>query len=55
MQSECIRAKIIDHLRNMPHAPSVQMQDVPRDEEDDEEKEEPDVRITGMLYHIDYC
>ncbi|KAI8048802.1 hypothetical protein BDF22DRAFT_729552 [Syncephalis plumigaleata] len=47
-----LKSKIIDHLRNMPHAPSAQMQDVPRDEEDDEEKEDPDVRITERMRDI---
>ncbi|RKP27374.1 hypothetical protein SYNPS1DRAFT_12767, partial [Syncephalis pseudoplumigaleata] len=50
-----LKAKIIDHLRSMPHAPSAQMQDVPRDEdsdgedEDDEARENADIRITERM------
>ncbi|KAI8323252.1 histone deacetylase Clr6 [Martensiomyces pterosporus] len=49
-----IFTQIAEHLRNVPHAPSVQMQEVPRDwpeesegEEDDEEMdEEPETKVT---------
>lgn len=41
-------AKIIDNLRNVAHAPSVQMQDVPADflKDSSDEDEEPETRIT---------
>ncbi|KAJ2720945.1 histone deacetylase (class I) Clr6 [Coemansia sp. Benny D115] len=48
-QLERICADISDHLRNVPHAPSVQMQEVPRDwpsdSEDDADDEAADVVV----------
>jgi len=43
------RAKVLEHLRNMPFAPSAQMQHVPYYEDDDEgdSDEELDVRLSG--------
>ncbi|KAJ3108163.1 histone deacetylase [Phlyctochytrium planicorne] len=49
---EKLKAKIIDNLRSVAHAPSVQMQEVPRDLfSDDEEEDEAskDVRITQSM------
>ncbi|KAJ3217520.1 histone deacetylase [Dinochytrium kinnereticum] len=49
---EKMKSKIIDNLRNVAHAPSVQMQDVPRDLFTDEEEDEDankDVRITQSM------
>ncbi len=46
------RTKIIENLRSVQHAPSVQMQDVPRDMySDDEEEDDPDVRVSGMSFN----
>lgn len=46
-----LRAALLESLRNMPFAPSAQMQHVPYDFEDDEEDEDEDldVRISGEL------
>ncbi|KAK9729626.1 putative histone deacetylase 1-B [Basidiobolus ranarum] len=48
---ENIRSKVIDNLRQIPFAPSVQMQEVPRDfSSDEEEEEDPDVRVSTQQY-----
>ncbi|ORX91878.1 hypothetical protein K493DRAFT_316901 [Basidiobolus meristosporus CBS 931.73] len=48
---EKIRTKVIENLRQIPFAPSVQMQEVPRDFSSDEEEEaDPDVRVSTQQY-----
>ena len=45
------RTKILENLRHLPHAPSVQMHHVPNDlfsDDDDEEDEDKDVRISRI-------
>ncbi|KAI8846436.1 histone deacetylase 1 [Chytridium lagenaria] len=49
---EKIKVKIIENLRNVAHAPSVQMQEVPRDMFSDDEEDEDvnkDIRITQSM------
>ncbi|KAJ3299393.1 putative histone deacetylase 1-B [Borealophlyctis nickersoniae] len=50
---DTIRAKIIDNLRNLAHAPSVQMHEVPQDlyssDEEDDEDNMKDRRITQRM------
>ncbi|KAI9136918.1 hypothetical protein BKA69DRAFT_1101288 [Paraphysoderma sedebokerense] len=49
---EKVKTRIIENLRHIQHAPSVQMQPVPPDpvlDEIDEDKEDPDVRIGANL------
>lgn len=45
------RAKVLENLRNMPFAPSAQMQQVPyyEDDDDGDSDEELDVRLSGKL------
>jgi len=46
------RAQIIENLRHIPCAPSVQMQEVPRDytsSDDEDDEDDYDVRITRKL------
>lgn len=44
---EKVTERLIENLRHVACAPSVQMQDVPRDVYSDDEDEEMDVRISG--------
>ena len=43
------RSKVIENLRHIAHAPSVPLQDIPRDIEYEQEEEDPDVRISRIL------
>ncbi|KAG9288262.1 hypothetical protein G9A89_021293 [Geosiphon pyriformis] len=46
---EDMKAKVFENLRHIPFAPSVQMQEVPRNygsDNDDSEDEDPDIRIS---------
>ncbi|KAI9293485.1 histone deacetylase [Neoconidiobolus thromboides FSU 785] len=45
-----IKSFVFENMRNLPFAPSVQMQEVPRDvyvDSDDEDIDDPEIRITG--------
>ncbi|RKO89597.1 hypothetical protein BDK51DRAFT_17899, partial [Blyttiomyces helicus] len=48
---ERMKSRVVDNLRNLAHAPSVQMQEVPRDSysSDEEEEDDKDVRITQRM------
>ncbi|ORY00641.1 histone deacetylase, partial [Basidiobolus meristosporus CBS 931.73] len=47
---EKIRVKVLENLRQIPFAPSVQMQEVPRDFSSEEEDGDPNVRATKQQY-----
>ncbi|CAG8474315.1 9866_t:CDS:10 [Ambispora gerdemannii] len=47
-----MKAKVFDNLRHIPFAPSVQMQEVPRNyasDNDDSDDEDPDIRLSQRL------
>ena len=46
-----IKTRLFENMRMLPHAPGVQMQDIPedaiKDEEEDEDKQDADQRISS--------
>jgi histone deacetylase 1/2 len=62
---ECVRSRLLENLRMLPHAPGVQMADIPEDSLDINQDElrdaaNPDTRVTsimkvGLFSHLLQC
>jgi hypothetical protein len=62
---ECVRSRLLENLRMLPHAPGVQMADIPEDSLDINQDElrdaaNPDTRVTsimkvGIFSHFSQC